>query len=44
MLRPNIIELMKKADEVRSALLKQIDEDAVCCVRALSKAYGSPGH
>ena len=36
-----IIELMKKADEVRSALLKQIDEDAVV-FEPLSKAYGLP--
>lgn len=36
-----IIELMKKADKVRSALLKQIDEDAVV-FEPLSKAYGLP--
>lgn len=36
-----IKELMKKADEVRSALLKQIDEDAVV-FEPLSKAYGLP--
>jgi formiminotetrahydrofolate cyclodeaminase len=36
-----IIELMKKADEVRAALLKQIDEDAVV-FEPLSKAYGLP--
>ena len=36
-----IIELMKKADEVRAALLKQIDEDARV-FEPLSKAYGLP--
>lgn len=36
-----IIELMKKADEVRAALLRQIDEDAVV-FEPLSKAYGMP--
>jgi formiminotetrahydrofolate cyclodeaminase len=36
-----IIELMKKADNVRAALLKQIDEDAVV-FEPLSKAYGLP--
>lgn len=36
-----IIELMKKAEEVRAALLKQIDEDAVV-FEPLSKAYGLP--
>ena len=36
-----IIELMKKADEVRAALLKQIDEDAVV-FEPLSRAYGLP--
>lgn len=37
----DIIELMKKADEVRAALLKQIDEDAVV-FEPLSRAYGLP--
>ena len=36
-----IIELMKKADEVRAELLKQIDEDARV-FEPLSKAYGLP--
>ncbi len=36
-----IIELMKKAEEIRAALLRQIDEDAVV-FEPLSKAYGLP--